>query len=239
MTRGPGAAPGRARVMLCGLMVAGLMVAGCGVPVERTPSALPRKDIPFGLLKPSAPSTTTTSVSSPVTVTVRVFMVASTGHLFAVARQVPAAQPALTAVLQELIRGPTNLETGLGLQSAIPAQTMVLGTTMGTDEVATVNLGTTFGQLVGQAQIQAVAQIVFTAAALPGIAGVSFELAGKPVDVPVASGAEVPVANPADFGPLAPVATTASDGSPMLPPEPMAPGSPDGGGSAPGGTVGP
>ena len=70
-----------------------------------------------------------------------------------------------------------------------------------------MNLGGTFGQLVGPPEIQAVAQVVFTASALPGVTGVTFELAGQPVEVPVASGAQVPVATTAQFAawPLAPL----------------------------------
>jgi spore germination protein GerM len=87
----------------------------------------------------------------------------------------------------------------------VPAQTTVLGATIGAG-VATVNLGAPFGQLVGPPQIQAVAQVVFTASALPGVTSVTFELNGQPVQVPVASGAQVPVASPSQFAPLAPAA---------------------------------
>jgi hypothetical protein len=45
---------------------------------------------------------------------------------------------------------------------------------------------------------------VFTASGLPGVTGVTFELMGSPVDVPVASGAQVPVASTAQFASLAP-----------------------------------
>ena len=48
------------------------------------------------------------------------------------------------------------------------------------------------------------AQVVFTASALPGVTGVTFELLGQPVEVPVASGALVPVATTAQFAALAP-----------------------------------
>jgi hypothetical protein len=183
-----------------------LALAGCGVPVDRGPSALPRKGVPFGLLQPSPRSTTTTSVVSPAESPVQIFLLAPSGHLVAVARAVPTASESLATVLAALVRGPTNTEAAAGLATAVPAQTVVLGAVIGTNEVATVNLGGTFGQLVGQAQIQAVAQIVFTAGALPGVTGVSFELAGKAADVPVASGALVPVADPAQFASLAPTA---------------------------------
>ncbi len=194
----------RQRRLTVAILVLVVGLAGCGVPVDRSPSALPRKGVPFGLLQPSTRSTTTTSPQSPVQATVQIYLVTSSNHLFAVARTVPAAQQSLATVLAALVHGPTNTEAALGLESAVPAQTVVLGATIGSDDVATVNLGGTFGQLVGQAQIQAVAQIVFTAAALPGVSGVTFELAGKPVYVPTATGAQVPVATTAQFAALAP-----------------------------------
>jgi spore germination protein GerM len=187
------------------VLAAAITFAGCGVPVDRSPAALPRNGIPFGLLRPSRPSTTTTSTPSPVQATVAIFLVTSSGHLVAVTREVPAAQESLAAVLGTLVRGPTNTEAAAGLSSSVPAQTTILGAVIGTGGVATVNLGGTFGQLVGQAQIQAVAQIVFTATALPGVTSVAFELVGQAVDVPVASGAQVPTANRTQFAPLAPV----------------------------------
>jgi spore germination protein GerM len=195
----------RAVLALAVVALLAAALAGCGVPVDRAPAALPRDAIPFGLLRPSSPTTTTTSVSSPVDVTVHIYLVSASGHLVSVPRELPAAQNSLGTVLGVLVAGPTNIDVAEGLDTAIPAQTTVLAVAVGANDVATVNLGGTFGQLVGQAQIQAVAQIVFTAATLPGVAGVTFELAGKPVSVPDASGAEVPVANPSLFSPLAPV----------------------------------
>jgi len=204
---------GRARVAGTGtVLVAVIALAGCGVPVDRAPSALSRNAVPFGLLRPSRPSTTSTSVSSPVEAPVSIFLVTSSGHLVAVARDVPATQESLAAVLGVLVRGPTNIEAAEGLSSAVPAQTTVLGAVIGSGGVATVDLGGTFGQLVGQAQIQAVAQIVFTATTLPGVTSVTFELAGQAVDVPVASGAQVPSANRAQFAPLAPVVVPGTGG---------------------------
>jgi len=143
---------------------------------------------------------------------VAIFLVTSSGHLVAVTREVPAAQESLAAVLDALVRGPSNTEAAAGLSSSVPAQTTVLGAVVGAGGVATVNLGGTFGQLVGQAQIQAVAQLVFTATALPGVTSVAFELAGQAVDVPVASGAQVPTANRTQFAPLAPLPVNKSVG---------------------------
>ena len=193
----------RAVAAVAAVTVLGL--AGCGVPVDRSPTALPRRGIPFGLLLPSSPSSTTTSAPSPVSVPIRIFLVSPSGHLVAVARQVPAASVSLDTVLDTLVKGPTNEETAAGLQSAVPPQTTVLGVVVGAGGVATVNLGGTFGQLVGQTQIEAVAQIVFSVTGVSGVTGVTFELTGQAVNVPTASGAQVPTATTAQFATLAPV----------------------------------
>jgi hypothetical protein len=194
-----------ARLTVTAVGVGLFVLAGCGVPVDRSPSALPRKGIPFRLLQPSPRATTTTSAPLPVEAPVSIYLVASTGHLVAVTREVPAAQESLAAVISALVRGPTNPESLAGLASALPAQTTVLGAVTAGTGIATINLGGTFGQLVGQPQIEAAAQIVFTATALPGVSGVAFELEGHAVGVPVASGAQVPVANRAQFAPIAPL----------------------------------
>jgi len=192
----------RAGALAVAVVAVAVVTAGCGVPVDRGPTALSRSGVPFGLLNPS-PANTTTSVSpAPVEVSVQLFMLGPTGHLVPVQRDVPFPAP-LTTVLGALVDGPTNAEAAAGLQSAVPQQTVVLSASVA-GGVATVDLGGPFGQLVGQAQIDAVAQVVFTAAALPGVTGVVFELNGQPVSVPTATGADVPEANPSQFAPMAP-----------------------------------
>jgi hypothetical protein len=189
---------------LTALLVAGVIsVAGCGVPVDKQPSALSRHGIPFDLLQPNPSTTTATTTASPVEVPVQIFLIGPTGHLAPVTRGVSGSTPDLPTVLEALVAGPTDAESARGLQSALTTQTTVLSATIA-GGVATVNLGGSFGQLVGPPEIQAVAQVVFTASALPGVTGVTFELSGQPVEVPVASGALVPVAMRAQFAPLNP-----------------------------------
>ena len=195
----------RARAATVAAPVTVISLTGCGVPSDRSPSAIPRRAIPFGLLAPSTKSTTTTSAPSPVAATVQIYLVGPNGHLVKVAREVPASQASLDTALDALVKGPTNEEAAAGLQSDVPARTVVLGASIGVGGVATVNLGGTFGQLVGQAQILAVAQIVFTATGVAGVTGVTFELLGQPVNVPVANGAQVTTATPAQFATLAPL----------------------------------
>ncbi len=182
-------------------MVLGL--AGCGVPVDNQPAALSRHGIPFDLLAPTRSTTTVTTGPSPLAVPVQIFLIGPTGHLVAVARNVTVSPPDLATVLKVLVAGPSDVEAAAGLQSAVATQTTVLAANIA-GGTATVNLGGTFGQIVGPPEIQAVAQVVFTASALPGVSGVIFELMGQPVQVPVASGALVPVATTAQFAALAP-----------------------------------
>jgi len=179
-----------------------LGLTGCGVPIDKQPAALSRHGIPFGLLNPTSATSSPTATTSPIEVPVQVFLIDPTDHLVAVGRDVSVRPPDLQSVLGALVAGPTATESGAGLQTAL-AQTTVIDASIA-GGIATVNLGGTFGQLVGPPQIQAVAQVVFTASSLPGITGVTFELSGSPVEVPVASGVEVPIANTSQFAILAP-----------------------------------
>ncbi|MGD0320603.1 MAG: GerMN domain-containing protein [Acidimicrobiales bacterium] len=196
----------REGVLALGVMLAFGVIGGCGVPVDRGPTALPRAGVPFGLLAPSPSRTTSTTGASPVAVPIEVYLLGPSDRLVAVSRAVPAAQESLAVALGTLIDGPTAAETAAGLQSAIPPQTSVMGASIASGGLATVNLAGTFGQLVGQAQIEAVAQIVYTASNLSGVnvTGITFQLAGQPVEVPVASGAQVQVASQSEFAPFAP-----------------------------------
>jgi hypothetical protein len=178
-----------------------LAVAGCGVPVDGAPTVLPKKSVPFGLLAQSAPPSASRA-PAPSTVSTQIFLISSSGQLVAVTRDLPFPAP-LNAILEALVVGPSNAEAASGLQSAVPSQTQVLGATV-SGSVATVDLSGTFAQLVGQPQIEAVAQIVFTATALSGLSEVTFELDGQQVAVPTASGVDVPIATRSEFASMAP-----------------------------------
>lgn len=200
---------GRAGAVAVTLTCLAAALAGCGVPVDGSPTALAKSAVPFGLLQPSTPPTTT-ATPPPVTVTVQIFLLSPTGQLAAVARNVPVPA-ALPIVLGALVAGPTDAEAVDGLQSAVPAGTVIVSAPVASG-VATVNLTGTFAQLVGQAQIDAVAQIVFTATAVTGVTSVAFQLDGQQVAVPTANGVEVPVANRAQFASMAPPAPVAPTG---------------------------
>jgi hypothetical protein len=197
-------------LIACGIAIA-IALAGCGVPVSPGPTALAKDGIPFHLLEPSTPAHLPTTTAPPTEVaSVSVFLMGESGRLVGVQREVPTAQLSAASVLMVLAQGPTQGEVQTGLWTAIPPQTTVISANVDSSGVATINVGGTFGQLVGISQIDAVAQIVFTAMelSLPGwkVTGVTFELDGQPIEVPVASGAQEPVVNESDFVSIAPAA---------------------------------
>lgn len=207
--------PGRAvkpTMVITVAMFLSAVFAACGVPTNRSPQLIARKDVPFHLLAPSLPTTTTTTTEpAAVSVPVHIYLIGAADHLTPVARDIPlpAADP---AVLAALVDGPTGAEASAGLQTDVPATTKVLSvSTSSATQVATVDFSSDFGQVVGPEQILPVAQVVFTMTSLPGITSVLFQLEGQAIDVPTGSGAQVPgPVSRAQFGPQAPVVPTPS-----------------------------
>lgn len=200
----------RRRLAVAAVVLAGVVLTACGVPVGGSPATIARKNVPYGLLDKTAPSTPSTTLPTPYTVTI--YFVGPTGHLVPEERDVPVpyhldSNAGLVAIMQSLIEGPTASEAQAGLQGAIPAQTKVLAGTAITGSVATLNLSADFGQLSGQTQIQAVAQVAFTLiGALPELTGVSFEIAGQHAQVPTPpAGALANVATRTLYRTLAPL----------------------------------
>jgi Sporulation and spore germination len=174
--------PGGVAVAATALVLAGGLAA-CGIPADSQPQALARKDVPFDLL---APSTTGAAPSTPAgRVPINVYLVGITG-LVPVSRGVKAPAT-LSEALSALLAGPTDLEVTNGLRTAISGQATLSAGPVGFG-VGTIDLGGAFGQVGGQEQILAVAQLVFTATAVPGIVKVQFTLGGRPVEVPAGDG---------------------------------------------------
>jgi two-component system sensor histidine kinase MtrB len=168
------------------LVATATTTAGCGVPTDRAPVALPRRDAlgPAVTTSTTPPSTTPPPVEVPITI----YLIGTDGRLVPVPREVPFPAP-LTAVLAALVEGPTDPEAAMGLGSAIPPGTKILGASVAAG-VATVDLGGSFAALSGPSQVEAIAQIVFTATALSAVHAVLFELDGQQIAVPVQTGAE-------------------------------------------------
>jgi Sporulation and spore germination len=180
------------RLALAGalLAAAAILAAGCAIPTQSAPSTVSPSKVPFDLLDPHLPTTTTTVPKPTSLVPVKVFYLNASNQLTAASRVVAAPAP-LTALLAALLAGPTKAETAQGNFTAIPSDVTVLSvTTQGS--IVTVNLNDDFGDITGDSIELAVAQIVATVATENGYdTGVVFEIDGQRTGVPIASGAEV------------------------------------------------
>jgi spore germination protein GerM len=178
-----------------------LTTAACGVPNDSNPRALPKNDVPFGLLTPTTTPPTLPGATQP-TEGVTVFLVSS-NRLIAVGREV--APPAtLFKSLTALLGGPSGQESAAGFRSAINDGTRLLSLRV-QQGVATIDVSGTFVGVSGQEQILALAQIVFTATADPSVTSVLFALDDKPVEVPRGDGTLTAAGlTRADFATLAP-----------------------------------
>ncbi len=166
----------------------GALLAGCGIPTDGSPHAIPRSDVPFGLLDPSTPTTTTT-LPPAVAVSETIYLVGPDQHVVPVARDV-ALPASLTSILGALLDGPTRAESAAGLQSFLSGSSSSVSASVSPGGVATVDFRANPFQLVLD-QTLAVAQVVYTATAQAGVTAVLFEIKGQPVEVPTAAGVQV------------------------------------------------
>jgi spore germination protein GerM len=173
--------------LLLGLL--SLVAAGCAIPTQGAPVSIAPSKVPFNLLEPHLPTTTTTQPKSYVEV--KVFLLDATNQLQPAERLVAAPAP-LTSILAALMVGPTSGEVASNITSAIPSDVAVLAATTTAGNVVTVNMNSAFGEITGTDTELAVGQIVATVAAENGFyTGVIFEIDGQRTTVPIANGSEV------------------------------------------------
>jgi len=162
--------------------VAAILVMGCGVGVQNHATSIPSRAIPAELLSPR--DSPAPSASQPAS-TSTIYLVRN-GVLVAVHR--PASETStLSALLRSLLQGPTDAETQSGLVTAINTNPILNRVTF-SGSVANIDLASTFGDIRGQGQILATAQVVMTAVGYPGIDAVQISLDGVPADVPLTDG---------------------------------------------------
>lgn len=114
------------------------------------------------------------------------------------------SQPDLTATLVALLEGPRGTEAALGLRTAIPAGTRILGVTLNGGAVR-VDLSKEFVSIVGEEHLLALAQVVYTAAEASAVDQVQIAIEGEAVAVARDDGqlTSGPV-GPSDYDALAP-----------------------------------
>jgi spore germination protein GerM len=178
------------RLAALAMLALAVTAAGCAIPTQSAPRSIAPGKVPFNLLDPVLPTTTTTQPKPSSLVPVKVFFLDTANQLEPAARVVAAPAP-LTSIITALLAGPTSAETTNGVFTAIPSDVAVLSATTQGGVVA-VNMDTAFGQIAGTSTELAVAQIVATVATENGLGtGVVFEIDGQRTSVPIANGSQV------------------------------------------------
>ncbi len=182
----------KGRLGLLVLSMLALVASGCGIPTQSSPSTMSPSKVPFGLLNPHPPTTTTTTQPKPTSyVPVDVFFLNSTDKLTAAIRYLAAPAP-LDAVIRAMLAGPFSSETAQGITTAIPSDVDLLSVLPPQNDIVTVNMNTAFGTITGNNTELAVAQIATTVITEDGAnTGVLFEIDGQRTSVPIANGSQV------------------------------------------------
>jgi Sporulation and spore germination len=180
----------RVTMAMLGLAALAIVAAGCAIPTQSSPSSMAPTKVPFDLLNPHPPTTTTTTQPKPSSyVAVQVFFLNATSALTSVQRFVVAPAP-LTAVLGALLEGPSSSDPQ-GTATAIPSNVTVMSVSAQAG-IVTVNMNDAFGAITGNSIEEAVGQIVATVVADVGLTtGVVFEIDGQRTSVPIANGSQV------------------------------------------------
>ena len=175
------------------LLPIAVFAAGCAIPTQGSPNPIAASKVPFHLLDPQPPTTTTTQPKPSSYVGVKVFFLNANANnaLTPVDRLVSAPAPLQTSSPRSW-PGRRAATRPPGSRTAIPSDVTVLSASTTAPNVVTVNFGTAFAQITGTATEQAVAQAVSTVANEVGLGtGVIFEIAGQRTSVPIANGSLV------------------------------------------------
>ncbi len=171
------------RTLLVAVTAVVAVVSACAVPAERRAHVIADDDVPFELLDPDAPAAIPAALGETELVTL---CFVREDRLDPVERPLPAPVDPLGAV-RALALPPTDAGSP---GTAVSDPSLVQGVTVAAG-VARVDLGPSIAALGSADQLLAVAQIVCTLTARPGIGQIAFTVEGAPVDVPRGDGSVV------------------------------------------------
>jgi spore germination protein GerM len=175
----------RAPVLIIGVVVAALVGAGCGAGRDEEPRAIAPEQVPFGLLEPS--TTTTTIPPDATTVPATVYLVDADNLLAPVEREVSAPLN-IERALDSLLEQVSAEEADRGLRSSIPSGTALRDVSAPGAGLVTIDLNEAIDNVTGEPLRRAIAQLVFTATAVPEVNRVQISVDGEPREVPDGNG---------------------------------------------------
>jgi hypothetical protein len=163
----------RTRVLAV-LSVAAVLLSGCGlIPTSAKPVTIPSDQVQLNLLNPRIPGTNGGRVRFN---TKPVYFVDASGHLAASSRIVTAPVK-LASVLDQLIVGPTNIESSAGYSSDVPSKLIVLQAIIKA-KIGYIDISSSLASLGRAKEVLAVGQLVFTSFYAGATGGIEISVAG-------------------------------------------------------------
>jgi hypothetical protein len=180
---------------LAALAASALVLSSCTlVSTSSSPSLISSAAVPLGLLEPTIPFTDYAQVRW---VTRDIYLLNRSRHLEAVARLM-TAPPSLLAALYYVTQGPTTVEMAAGVTTLVPPLLVINQATVH-DGVALIDVSKDLSQIPLADQRVAVAQLVFTAAAMGATRGVRLSINQTPYSLKLATGVSVSLITPAQL----------------------------------------
>lgn len=176
--------------LLC-LLAAAVLVAACGLPRDDEPRALPEGALDEQVAGPRTTNPPTSQPSAPTTQQT-VYLVTGNSPERLIRASVPVEQPSNPVLLPRLViealvrTRPADVALAGIANNQLPSDVAVLDATVQPDGVLDLNLSSLGIQ--GPNLRLAMAQLVYTATEIPGVAGVRVSLDGRSVAVPTEQG---------------------------------------------------
>jgi spore germination protein GerM len=168
-----------------------LVLAACGVQLDDEPRPLATENVPYGLLDPPTTSPTGSAddtLARPRALqAVSVYLVDNDGFLVEVRRPV-TEEPDVEAAVTSLLSPLTEAERNAGLATAVASTTGLRGVIGPEGGLVTIDLSSAVGDGSPDIVRVALAQLVYTATAVPGVQLVLFQVDGEAREVPTGQG---------------------------------------------------
>jgi hypothetical protein len=178
-----------------GFILGALALSGCTlVAPNATPQNIAPSRVGGGLLNQTIPGTNNARVRF---ITQPVYIVDATNHLAPSSRIVPSP-PSLATVIEQLLLGPTAIETSAGYTSALPTS-MVLVSANIRNEVGYFNFATPLNTLSRSQQLLAVGQLVLTAYRVGAARGIIIKVGDVTQRLLMPDGAKATLVSQKDF----------------------------------------